>query len=423
MKLGAGKAKIEIPQELFPLEQFGAVHDDLYVRTMIFQGERSFAIVSFEATSLRPYAVEYFHNRASKLTGIPAEQIWICVTHTFSAPHLRSEEALARDAEVARKNEVLFQNMTNAMEDALKEALAGMAEVRMACGLTACFVNVNRDIYTDAGWWLGADEKGISDKTVPFVRFDTLAGEPKAILYNYDVQSSVMDHSTCSEGYALVTGDLSGRASSFLEEQFQGSLVALFLPGAAGDQAPVFKAKSSVTGRGGVMLETDLGDAGFAFVKALGDKLGSCVLQAVEKAAAAENAGKTAFAMQRKTCPGQKIAASIKDIHPTHSYDFVGEEDRSVEISVFTVGDLAIAGVGPELSGATAMSIRKASPYPVTMVVTMVNGGDKYMPDETAYERITYEAMNSKFARGSAEIVQREITDCLHEMKEGQLAE
>jgi hypothetical protein len=35
----------------------------------------------------------------------------------------------------------------------------------------------------------------------------------------------------------------------------------------------------------------------------------------------------------------------------------------------------------------------------------MVNGGAKYMADAASYDRITYAAMNSRYARGSAETV------------------
>lgn len=37
------------------------------------------------------------------------------------------------------------------------------------------------------------------------------------------------------------------------------------------------------------------------------------------------------------------------------------------------------------------------------MIATMINGGQKYMVDEKSYDNYTYEAMNSMFARGSAE--------------------
>ncbi|MCD7838451.1 MAG: hypothetical protein LUG65_06030, partial [Clostridiales bacterium] len=119
-------------------------------------------------------------------------------------------------------------------------------------------------------------------------------------------------------------------------------------------------------------------------------------------------------------CPGQKIAPNLRDIHPTKTYDFQPEGERTVAVSYLTLGHVALVGLGPELSSTTAIDIKKDSPYPQTIVATMVNGGDKYMPEHTAYDRITYEAMNAKFARGSAELVSRHIIETLKSIqKEG----
>ena len=60
---------------------------------------------------------------------------------------------------------------------------------------------------------------------------------------------------------------------------------------------------------------------------------------------------------------------------------------------------------------------RKLSPFNQTMVMTMVNGGAKYMADSSAYERFTYEAMNSPFARGSAELLCEKAVELLRVMK------
>ena len=76
-----------------------------------------------------------------------------------------------------------------------------------------------------------------------------------------------------------------------------------------------------------------------------------------------------------------------------------------------------VSGFQPELSSVTAMDIRKQSPFPITMILTMVNGGAKYMPDQTSYDRITYEAMNSKFAKGSAEMLTEQIVKTLENIK------
>ena len=42
-------------------------------------------------------------------------------------------------------------------------------------------------------------------------------------------------------------------------------------------------------------------------------------------------------------------------------------------------------------------------------VLTMVNGAQKYLPSALAYDRITYEAMNSGFARGASEVLEQAI--------------
>ena len=38
-------------------------------------------------------------------------------------------------------------------------------------------------------------------------------------------------------------------------------------------------------------------------------------------------------------------------------------------------------------------------------VVTLWNGGAKYMADAASYDRITYEAQNSPFMKGAAELL------------------
>lgn len=50
-------------------------------------------------------------------------------------------------------------------------------------------------------------------------------------------------------------------------------------------------------------------------------------------------------------------------------------------------------------------------------VVTMVNGRAKCMPDEESYELITFESMNSLYAKGSAEIVSSRILGILRQLR------
>ena len=45
----------------------------------------------------------------------------------------------------------------------------------------------------------------------------------------------------------------------------------------------------------------------------------------------------------------------------------------------------------------------------------MVNGAQKYLPSAEAYDRITYEAMNSGFARGADHALAAAILDYVKE--------
>jgi hypothetical protein len=72
--------------------------------------------------------------------------------------------------------------------------------------------------------------------------------------------------------------------------------------------------------------------------------------------------------------------------------------------------------VQAKLNARTGLDIRAASPFPATCVVTMTNGSAKYMADAMSYDRITYEAMNSRYARGAAAKVAERISELLRSL-------
>lgn len=416
MKAGAGKAEIRIPNKLFPLEKFSAVHDPLYIRVLLLESGASFALVSVEMTSLRDYAVEEMRNTVAALTGLSSEQIWICVTHTFSAPHTRSQNALARGgAELRAKNQGLSDAINHALREAVVRAKATLQRVTIGYGIGHCQVNVSRDVETPQGWWLGQNEQGFSDHNLPVVRFDSAeTSKTLAILYNYDVQSSIMDDSRLPDGTCPVTGDLTGAASSFVENAYGPDTTAIFLLGAAGDQAPKEQAKRSVLTEAGAFETVDLGAQGFELCQKLGAELGRQIVQTSRDILTGDSQAAIQFAGATCLCPGQKIMES-RPTHPVKQYVFEPQEPRESMAELVLMGDIALIGVKPELSSRTAHTLRQRSPFPLTMVGTMVNGGAKYMPEASAYDRITYEAMNSAYGKGAAEIFAEAI---LHDMEE-----
>ncbi len=418
LRAGAGRAEIELPAGLFPIEGLCGVHDLLHVRVLLVGSHNKLAIVSIELTALPQEQVAALQKIVGRAAGLPPENVWICVTHTFSAPHVMPKH-MCDTAEGQDKHHLLFQAIKDAVEGATSRAVLGVVDARFGCETGFCDVNVNRDVWTEDGWWLGCNETGPSDKSVTVLRFETLAGDPIALLFGYGVQPSVMDQPSTTGGARLVTADLAGAASRFVEQEYGDVVTAMFCMGAAGDQAPSLKgARFQYVGKDGRIRVKDIDERGFVVAEMLGARLGAEVLHISERTKCHTLADPIAVETSVVRCPGQRMTMKTPPIRPTRQYAFVPSEEREEPVVVARLGEVALIGLRPELGCETARSIRERSPFSQTMVLTMVNGGSKYMADLSSYDRITYEAMNSPFARGSAELLCEKVLELLRVIKD-----
>jgi hypothetical protein len=291
-----------------------------------------------------------------------------------------------------------------------------MQDAAWGCESGFCDVNVNRDIPTLEGWWLGSNDTGPSDKTVAVLRFDTLQGQPIALLFTYGVQPSVMDGAQISAGGRLVSSDMTGVACRFLEKEYDDSITALFCLGAAADQAPALKARYSYVDRAGRYCVEDIHEQGFIIAELLGKRLGLVGLRIAETIKCQAKDVAIYNEQHRIKFPGQ-LLPDTQLIRPQTQYAFTQTEEREEPVEIVRMGEVALIGVRPELSCLTAVNLKQHSPFHHTLLLTMINGASKYMPESEAYERITYEAMNSPFAQGSAERLSEKVLAILRRLK------
>jgi hypothetical protein len=418
LQAGAGKSVITIKDEMLPLDGFVALHDSLFVRVIILKATVPAAIVSVDMTSLGDDAIGLLRSVVSDKTGIPGENIWICVTHTFSAPHLLSGPLPATIPEADRKkNDLLRDALVAAAGKAARTAAEDVREAALSIGIGSCDVNVNRDILSKDGWWIGFNAEGLSDKTLIVMNFSDLSGNQIGLIYHYGVQSSVMDGAAEEKGGKFISADLTGEASRVAEEALGG--VAVFLPGASGDQAPRQKAKFSAVSEDGRIVERRISSGVFEIVPELGGELGSAVVHLARDICAETLVTELGYSRMIVRCPKQK--RPFEGL-PVPSTDFVSVDDGEIDTTVnfLRIGkDIMLLGVKPEINCITAMEIRKDSPFQRTLVIQMVNGGQKYMADRESYLRMTYEAMNSSFGIGAAEHLCAQVTAALREAGSG----
>ncbi len=396
MKAGSAKSEINFPEGFLPTEGFSKQIDHLHVRIILLENIVRYAIVSIELTSLPQDEIEAIQTILR--SGINADECFICVTHTFSAPHLLPEHLLT-DSKLRSKKKILQKALYTAVTNAAQEAALKLTQARLMLGTVECGVNATRDVETPNGWWIDTCGLGMVDNRMTVLRVENSEGVLMGQLIHYPIQSSVLDGSKLSGGGKAVSGDLAGVMCAELERRHPG-MTALFLIGAAGDQVPVEKAIRNTWDQNGNLTVSDKQDNAIKICSKLGRQMADAV----------EAAGRNKQEMRKCNLrvsraivrlPAKLMERDLHKLKPTRipPYQESGECTQTVEL--LTIGDLQLVCVKPELCCITSRQIDQG--YPNVRVATLVNGGAKYMADESSYARITYEAMNSPFGRGAAE--------------------
>ncbi|MEK7408586.1 MAG: neutral/alkaline non-lysosomal ceramidase N-terminal domain-containing protein [Acidobacteriota bacterium] len=374
--LRAGAARVDITPAVnaaLPMsgyssrtEGFKAIHDPIYVRAVALEdGPVKAAIVVADVIGF-PHALwEKITRRITEQAGIPGENILLAGTHSHAAPDPRNPAWAAK--------------LEESVPEAVRRAQANLQPARVGFGAGRANVNINRRARTaDGGWWLGLNPDGTSDKTVAVVKFANPAGEPIAIFSNYAVHGTV----TGPRNYEI-SGDLPGAAARFVEKHYGDRVVAPWTSGAAGDQNAIY-------GPG-----TD-----FSQVEVLGQILGEEIVRVAGGIKPSRDA-RIRGAQKVVSCPGRRLAPGFKPRATKH--EWVDADPVEIRLSLLRIGNIALAGVSGEVLTMIGQRLKKESRLPATMMLTHCNGSSGYLPDDAAYQQVSYEITTARVKPGCAE--------------------
>lgn len=393
-KAGFGKGEISLPAELFPIEGFKGIHDLPNARVMVMQsGAEMMAIVSLEMVNVPPRDIELCQEIVSQATGAPRERIWVHVTHAISTMHEPGPQAGPGQRE--RFDGAIRQAIT----DAATQAAAGFTEARLGWGVGTCDANINRDVETPFGWWTGLNPDGPSNKDMTILRVETLAGAPLGFLISYGIKPCALDNAGMAANDRLISSDVCGVCSRMMEQHF--GVPALFCVSAAGDQVPRQQALLDEIDAAGAVIPKDLGvAAGLELVAKYGTIMGRDAISIADRIHCTETDAPIRHSVL--SFPWPKHANRQKE-GPKPAPAYVAAGEVCVTAEIFALGDAAFVAEKPEINCRTEQALKERSPFRHTLLLCMVNGGMKYMPDRTAYERNTFEAQRSMLMPGAAE--------------------
>ena len=389
--LAAGAAKVDItPTNLTNLNPFGggsftAAPDPIFARALVLSEDaETVAIVTLDLPEVGDMTP--LRQRIERELGIHFNNIMIAATHDHSAPRIGkvSPGALAQNGgpESDRYSDVVFDRVIAA----LKAAQGAARPARFGLAKGDANVNVNRDQYTPGkGWGLGYDPEGPSDKTVWVLRFEALSGKPIAVLFDYAV------HSNVTFGIKEISGDLAGAAERYVERNGGDGVVAMFMMGPAGDQAPrVFHAGQ----RGDVTRDRELA---YEANDAQGVVLGAEVLRALNLITAPTSKVRIRAAARDAVCPTKP------GVSQTATMTTVRSPTVTLHLSLIMLNEVAIAGVSGEVVTNIYRHLQRDTPLSNTILATIVNDRVGYLVDDAAYDKPIFEVNGSPAARGCAE--------------------
>jgi len=399
--LRAGAARIDITPDK-PVRMSGyasrtelseGVHDPLSARAVAFENNgKRLVLVSNDLIGFTGGTAEYFREIILREFKLEPSELFLAGIHTHGGP------TPTIDKEKGHPNNLEYtKDLEGKLTEVIRKALDNMAPVQIGAGVGYSPVGANRreltfDSTGNSEIRLGRNPYGPTDKQVLVMKVARPDGAVCAALFDYAT------HATCMGGKNLViTGDVLGLSEQFVEKILGPDVIAAAFAGASGNIDPWFRVLPAFNTEPGwvpepVLLGTFLGEEVVHVFRDIGKVSGEADIA-------------TAFATLELPGKPRDQLEIPKECPPT-----------SLNISAARVGNIAFVGLGAEVLTEIGMSIKAASPYEFTFVITHCNGGAGYLPPGHLYIEGGYEVKSSAFGPQAAELAVKQAVKMLHEL-------
>jgi len=400
------------------------VHDDLFAHALVLEaGGARAALVVCDLIGLdRELALE---SRAlvEQRTGIPATAVMICCTHTHTGPLVSRKPHRILEADPGYADMVV-RKVADAVQLAWQRRQS--ASLRAGSGHAEGIAGNRR-------WWM---KNGTLRTNPPFQdpELDRPAGpiDPEVgILAAYREDGSVL---AVLSNYALHSDEVGGTAlggdyqgvENRLLKRFLGPDCAVLCPnGCCGDinhfdwSKPAPQSGQWRADRSGAVVAGEV-------VKRLPD------LKPVEGERVTANSvtltAELRLPNDEEAAWAEKVAGGQMHGFDAQGLDIVrahrmlrlrdaGIANRPAEVSVITVGDVALVGLPGEIFVELGLEIKERSPFPYTIVNELCNDSIGYVPTAKAYGEGGYEATSTPLAEGTGERLVEAALKLLQEAK------
>jgi hypothetical protein len=364
IRAGAAKVNITPSPDALP-EGYNSIHDSLYARAVVIDnGATSAVLVSIDNGFLNEAIWENVTNDIKEKIGIPVENIYLCPTHTHSAPMLRMPPSTSTpDAQGNSITSGYISLIEKALVDVVRKAKSNLQPARIGYGTGTSYHNVNRDVIDPETrlWSQGPNYDGVTDHTVYVVKIEAASGELIGVFINFAMHANWMYMS------GVISAGLPGGVSKYIEDYYKNfynsDVVALWSMGAAGDQNPLYF--------GGLRLPANATEqqvnAAFArrvaMINSFGQIMGEEVIRVLQQTKRLNDEIRIYGSQKIVTCPGR--TRTDTDNRQGKPGTYTDGDPVNIKLSLLILGDIALTGVNSEVLILSLNEYKESRPWQI----------------------------------------------------------
>lgn len=387
LKVGYGKVDVS-PEVSLPLEGYQGtsaaefrwsttVEMPFYAICVAFTDAQDNTVLLITVDMLNAYMADGMRNGVSGRTGVPKENIMFHCTHNHSGMSVRYDDPAVEN---------YLTQLTVGVLDAADAAMKDRKPARMYSTFARPerVNSVRHYLLADGSYQsyaVGSVPKdqlighhSVADNLLQVVKF-TREGGKDVVLVNWQ------GHPPGTDPITIATSNYPGVLRSYLQNNL--NCEAVFVLGGSGN----LNNSSQIPG------EID-----HHSYQELGNNLGKAAVEAAANFTEMDVGG---------------VLIKEKMMSLTDRNGGL----QKVWLYAISIGDLAMVTAPFEIFDVNAMAVREDSDYRMTVYISCCNGANGYLPTPPSFDwEITYESRTTKFPKGTAEIIQTELSGMLSEL-------
>ncbi len=394
------------------------VHDELYAKALVLEkdGARA-ALVACDLANIDRDLVLAARKLIEAGTGLDPGRVMISATHTHTGPLLNLRFLGAVEGAPLQLARQYRAGLPARIAEAVRAAAAAMAPARAwaATGREESISFHRRFLMKDGAVRFNPGKlnpdivqpMGPTDPDVPVVFFDTAEGSPLASYVNFAMHLDTVGGGEFSADYPYTLARLLGKIHG-------PQMLTLFTIGTAGNINHVdVKSRDPQKGHGEARrLGTILAGEVIKTMARL-EALGASPLSARSEVVPLPVVSFSAFEVEKAKAVAAQFGKPggppfLDMVHAMKVLDVAGRGGGPLEaeVQVIALGDkLAWVGLPGEIFVELGIAIKKASPFPLTVIAELANGAISYVPTRKGFAEGAYEAVSARCAPGGGELL------------------